>query len=85
MNIFKKIWQKIEFSIKLYQYNLALKKMLKVMKEFQNATKEYEKAQQDFLNYLRQRNFQIEIVNNEGRLNKEQKPEERNNKINYIG
>jgi hypothetical protein len=82
MNIFKKIWQKIEFSIKLYQYNLALKKMLKVMKEFQNVTKEYEKAQQDFLNYLRQRNFQIEIVN-KGRDN-EQKLEERN-KISYIG
>jgi hypothetical protein len=82
MSIFKKIWQKIEFSIKVYQYNLALKKMLKVMKEFQNATKEYEKAQQDFLNYLRQRNFQIEIVN-EVRRNK-QKLEERD-KISYIG
>jgi Sec-independent protein translocase protein TatA len=82
MNIFKKIWQKIEFSIKVYKYNLALKKMITLMKEFQKATKEYEKAQQEFLNYLHQRNFQVEIVNNEQQ--NEQKPEERN-KISYIG
>jgi hypothetical protein len=81
MNILKKIWRKIEFSIKVYKYNLALNKMLKAMKEFQNATKEYEKAQQDFLNYLRQRNFQIEIVNK--RRDNEQKLEERD-KISYI-
>jgi hypothetical protein len=85
MNIFKRIWEKIEFAIKVYQYNSALKKMLIAMKELQKTTKEYEKAQQDFLNYLKERNIQVEIVNNEGRLNKEQKPEERNNKINYIG
>jgi nicotinic acid phosphoribosyltransferase len=82
MNILRRIWQKIEFSIKVYKYNLALKRMLTVMKEFQKVTKEYEKAQEEFLNYLHQRNFKIEIVKSE-QTNK-QKPEERN-KINYIG
>jgi Sec-independent protein translocase protein TatA len=82
MNILRRIWQKIEFTIKLYQYNLALRRMLTLMKEFQKATKEYEKAQQDFLNYLHKRNFQVEIVSNEQQ--NEQKSEE-GSKISYIG
>jgi len=82
MNILRRIWQKIEFSIKVYKYNLALKRMLTAMKEFQKVTKEYEKAQEEFLNYLHKKNFQVEIVNN--KQQNKQKPEERS-KISYIG
>jgi len=68
MNIFKDIWQKIEFKWKLYKYKCSLMKFLKATKDFQKMsekynkiTYEYEKASKEFIDYLRRKNIQVEV------------------------
>jgi hypothetical protein len=79
MDFIKKILKNIEFRIRVYLYTLSLNRYLKAIEDFKRATREYEKAQQSFLNYLKANNFQIEIVN-QAEKNLEEK-----NKIRYIG
>jgi len=79
MNFIKKILKNIEFRIRVYLYTLSLNRYLKAIENFKRATREYERAQQSFLNYLKANNFQIEIVN-QAEKNLEEK-----NKIRYIG
>jgi len=79
MDFIKKILKNIEFRIRVYLYTLSLNRYLKAIEDFKRATREYERAQQSFLNYLKANNFQIEIVN-QAEKNLEEK-----NKIRYIG
>ena len=79
MKFLKKILKKVEFRIMVYLYNISLKKYLRTIENFKRAREEYAKAQQNFLNYLKANDFQVEIVN-QLENNREEK-----NKIRYIG
>ena len=63
----------------LQKESFVVEKCLSLMSDFKRAREEYSKAKQNFLNYLKANDFQVEIVN-QLENNREEK-----DKMRYIG